>query len=149
MAQESSEIGRELPNDTPAAAPPSPATTEIRAQIEHTRAEMSETIDAIQARLRPSRLMTDAKQSVKDATVGRVRRFAAASNGSSGSIYPQRIVDAVNCSPLALAFAGVAATALVARAAMRSHPRVANSAGVLASLTLALAMTRLAERQLR
>jgi hypothetical protein len=90
---------------------------------------MSETIDAIQARLRPGRLMTDAKQSVKHATVGRV--------------------NAVKCSPLALTFAGVAATAVVARAVMRSHPRVANRAGVLASLTLAFAITRLAERQLR
>jgi hypothetical protein len=39
-------------------------------------AEVSQTIDSIQARLSPRRLMTDAKQTVKDATVGRVKRLA-------------------------------------------------------------------------
>ena len=52
---------------------PAADTERLRAQIEETRTEMSETIDAIQDRLRPGRLMTDAKASVKEATVGRVR----------------------------------------------------------------------------
>jgi ElaB/YqjD/DUF883 family membrane-anchored ribosome-binding protein len=44
----------------------------IRAEIVETRAEMSETIDAIQEKLSPQRLMDDAKQNVRDATVGKV-----------------------------------------------------------------------------
>jgi hypothetical protein len=41
------------------------ATTEterLRAQIEETRAEMSDTIDAIQERVRPGRLIADARR---------------------------------------------------------------------------------------
>jgi ElaB/YqjD/DUF883 family membrane-anchored ribosome-binding protein len=55
---------------------------EIRAGIEHTRAEMSETINAIQERLSPENIkeqaweqFEDAKQSVRDATIGRVENM--------------------------------------------------------------------------
>jgi ElaB/YqjD/DUF883 family membrane-anchored ribosome-binding protein len=44
----------------------------IRADIVETRAEMSETIDAIQEKLSPQRIMDEAKQNVRDATVGKV-----------------------------------------------------------------------------
>jgi hypothetical protein len=42
---------------------------EIRAQIEHTRAEITETIDAIHARLSPEQLAAQAKEHVKRAAV--------------------------------------------------------------------------------
>ena len=73
-----------------------PSPTEIRARIEHTRAEMSDTIDAIQARLSPRRLVTEAKQSVKDVT-------------------------SANRVPFAIA--GAVATALAALAVVRSRTR--------------------------
>jgi hypothetical protein len=83
MAQEPHQIKHDSASvDT--APSSSPATREIRSQIEHTREEMGQTIDAIQARLSPSRLMTDAKQTVKEATVGRVKRLAATTNGALG-----------------------------------------------------------------
>jgi ElaB/YqjD/DUF883 family membrane-anchored ribosome-binding protein len=44
----------------------------IRAEIEQTRAEMSETIEALQDRLSPQHLVDEAKQTVHDATVGKV-----------------------------------------------------------------------------
>src|SRR5687768_11076967 len=45
----------------------------IQEDIEHTRAEMSETIDAIQGKLSPDVLKAQAKEKVKDATIGKVQ----------------------------------------------------------------------------
>lgn len=46
---------------------------QIQAEIEHTRAEMSETIDAISEKLNPDVLKEQAKEMVKDATIGKVQ----------------------------------------------------------------------------
>jgi hypothetical protein len=123
MAADTNEVDRNsAESQSQAETAPSPATTEIRAQIEHTRAEMSETIDAIQARLTPSRLISDAKESVKDATVGRVKRLAATTgNGGGGSMNYERMIDTVRANPIPFAIAGVAATALIARSVMRAR----------------------------
>ena len=51
-------------------------TAEIRSQIERTRAELGHTIDAIQDRLSPRRVMHDAKETISDATLGRAKRLA-------------------------------------------------------------------------
>jgi ElaB/YqjD/DUF883 family membrane-anchored ribosome-binding protein len=53
-----------------------PAEREIaasRAEIEQTRAEMSETIDAIKEKLSPHHLVEQAKETVREATVGRAQ----------------------------------------------------------------------------
>src|SRR5713101_4343171 len=49
-----------------------------RAQFEQTRAEMGETIDAIKERLNPQKLMGQAKESVREATIGRAQDAANA-----------------------------------------------------------------------
>jgi ElaB/YqjD/DUF883 family membrane-anchored ribosome-binding protein len=49
-----------------------PEVAAIKADIEETRAEMSETIDEIEDRLSPRNLAERAKTTVKDATVGRI-----------------------------------------------------------------------------
>lgn len=54
MAQSSSEIERSA----------DPTSDEIRAQIEHTRAEITETINSIQGRLSPSQVAKDVHESV-------------------------------------------------------------------------------------
>jgi hypothetical protein len=51
-------------------------TREIRAEIEQTREDMSETIDAIQEKLRPANIVAEAKDRVKNATTERVRQMA-------------------------------------------------------------------------
>jgi Protein of unknown function (DUF3618) len=48
-------------------------TREIRAEIAHTRDELSETVNAIQDRLRPSTMASNAAESVKRAAVSRAR----------------------------------------------------------------------------
>ncbi len=130
MAQGPSEVGREEARrngDTSTDATASaPTSDEIRAQIEQTRAEMSQTIDSIQARLSPRRLMTDAKQTVKDATVGRVKRLAH--KGRNGFTVPggewlatERILNVAKSNPVPVGLVGVAAVAVVMRTLMRAR----------------------------
>ena len=59
----------------PTAAPNS-RTREIRAEIEQTREDLSETVNAIQDRLQPSALASNAVDSVKDAARERFRDIA-------------------------------------------------------------------------
>lgn len=47
---------------------------QIRAEIEDTRAEMSQTINEIQERLSPDHLMGQVKETVREATIGKVER---------------------------------------------------------------------------
>jgi len=49
-------------------------TEQIRADIEDTRAEMSQTINEIQERLSPEHLMGQVKETVREATIGKVER---------------------------------------------------------------------------
>lgn len=65
------------------------STTRIRSDIERTREDMSETIDEIQERLSPATLAAQAKEAVKEQTVGRVKQVArgvgeTASNTAEG-----------------------------------------------------------------
>ena len=66
MGQEPNEVNGRL------APLPSATADDIRSQIDDTRADMTETIDAIQARLSPRRLVRDVKETIKEATVDRV-----------------------------------------------------------------------------
>lgn len=47
---------------------------QLRAEIEDTRAEMSQTINEIQERLSPEHLMGQVKETVREATIGKVER---------------------------------------------------------------------------
>jgi len=57
-----------------AAADSDDNTEQIRAEIEDTRADMSQTINEIQERLSPEHLMGQVKETVRDATIGKVER---------------------------------------------------------------------------
>jgi ElaB/YqjD/DUF883 family membrane-anchored ribosome-binding protein len=67
-------------------------TTEIRADIESTREDMRETIDAIQDRLRPGNVVSRAAESVREATVGRMKHMASSVQGAM----PSRTIGAGN-----------------------------------------------------
>jgi hypothetical protein len=56
--------------------PPEVRTREIRAEIEQTREEMSETVNAIQDRLRPGNLASNAADNLREAASERVRDIA-------------------------------------------------------------------------
>ena len=106
--------------------------TEIRSTIEQTRAEMSETIDALQEKLDPERIAAQvkekvketageavdaAKESVRDATIGRAERMVTnvADKISDMTGIPRRelrnsgasVVDYVSSRPLAFAMLGI------------------------------------------
>ena len=83
-----------------AATVPAPTTDDIRSQIEQTRAEMSDTIDAIQTRLSPTRAIADVKDSIARGVVERARD-----------------------NPLAVGLLATAAVGLIMRAALTSRNR--------------------------
>jgi len=62
-------------SDLDASAPSEEDPEEIRAQIEQTRTDMSQTIDAIQEKLNPDNLKEQAKEMVREATVGRAEQM--------------------------------------------------------------------------
>src|SRR5215204_5094711 len=64
-------------------------TEQLRADIEDTRAEMSQTINEIQERLSPEHLMGQVKETVREATVGKVERVMDKVGGTiSGGTEP-------------------------------------------------------------
>ncbi len=99
-------------------------TAQIQAQIEHTRAELGQTIAGIRDRLSPHRIMQRARQSISNATVGRARSH-----------------------PTMTALIGTAVGALILAAISRSHrPRLAKGLG---GLALSLAVTAVTQQNVR
>jgi hypothetical protein len=79
---------------------------EIREDIEDTRARMSTTIDAIQEKLSPHNLMEQAKETAREATIGRVQDMAsnvAESARETGST----LMDTVRQNPVPVALTGI------------------------------------------
>jgi ElaB/YqjD/DUF883 family membrane-anchored ribosome-binding protein len=87
------------PGTTATAGTGAAATTDsddpdvIREQIERTREEMSQTINQLQERLSPERLAHQAKDTVREATVGRVQQVFE-SAGDTASQVARRAQDA-------------------------------------------------------
>jgi len=82
----------------------SESTDAIRHDIEQTRAQMSGTIDEIQERLSPTRLMNEAKETVRDATVGKVTGMMNNAGRSA-----EGFVDRIREHPVSAAMIGVGA----------------------------------------
>ena len=72
----SSTGGRARAASTTAEAPPEERTREIRAEIEQTRGELSETVNAIQERLSPGNIAANAAESVKTVARDKARDIA-------------------------------------------------------------------------
>jgi len=81
-------------------------TAEIRAGIDETRVEMSETIDAIQERLNPQHLKEQVKEQVRDATIGKAEHMIRnASDTLSEARYG--IMETIRQNPIPAALVGV------------------------------------------
>jgi hypothetical protein len=90
---------------------------QTRAQIEQTRSEMSTTIDAIQEKLSPQNLAQQAKDTVKEATVGRAQEMVSnvgdtatemvSNAGSSAKGFGSTLVETVKGNPVPAALAGI------------------------------------------
>jgi ElaB/YqjD/DUF883 family membrane-anchored ribosome-binding protein len=77
----------------------------IRGGIAQTRAAMSQTIDAIQERLAPKRLVADAKEQIREATIGKVQDMASNVRDSAADA-GYTIMDTVRQNPLPSVMAG-------------------------------------------
>ncbi len=74
------------------------AIGEIRADIEETRQEMGDTLSELGDRLEPSRLVDQAKENVREATIGRVEETA---KGVS-----EMVMETIKRNPIPAAIAG-------------------------------------------
>jgi hypothetical protein len=102
-----------------------PATADdprqIRADMAQTRAEMSETIDAIQTRLSPQHLMQEAKETVRDATVGKVKDMMTSATDKAADLAEDvqggalEAVDYVKQNPIPAALIGASIAWLLMR----------------------------------
>jgi ElaB/YqjD/DUF883 family membrane-anchored ribosome-binding protein len=81
-------------------------TDMIRSDIEGTRANMSSTIDAIQEKLSPQRLTEQAKDAVRDATVGRVQDMASNVTDTARET-GATLMDTIRENPLPAALVGI------------------------------------------
>jgi hypothetical protein len=94
-------------------------TSEIRQEIDHTRAEMTETIDAIQAKLNPRNIVANATERVKAATTERVREMAGTAGDTAQEVMNQTrdtaggIVQSVQQNPVPAALIGLGAAWLL------------------------------------
>ena len=80
--------------------------TELRAEIEATREEMSGTLGAIGDRLDPERLMTQAKETVRGATIGKVED-AVANAGETARGAGLTMWQTIRQNPIPAAMAGI------------------------------------------
>jgi len=81
-------------------------TVIIEQEIEQTRSEMSDTIDAIQQQLSPSHLKEQAKEAVRDATIGRAQDMVS-SAGESAKATGSSMLDMIKQNPVPAALAGI------------------------------------------
>jgi hypothetical protein len=86
------------------------STEHIREDIEQSRAHMGETIDAIQERLSPRRMIDDAKETVRAATVGKVTDMMNSASDSASGLF-----DRVKQNPVPAVLIGVGAWWLLGR----------------------------------
>ncbi len=88
-----------------------------RAQIEQTRSELSSTIDAIQEKLSPANIAQQAKDTVKEATVGKAQEMVSnagnaatdvvSNAGSSAKGFGSNLLDTIKGNPVPAAIAGI------------------------------------------
>jgi ElaB/YqjD/DUF883 family membrane-anchored ribosome-binding protein len=100
-------------------------TEQIRSEIEDTRAEMGQTINEIQERLSPENIVNQVKESVRDATIGKVQRAMDTMGETISDVTePARevmgragnaIADSVWKNPIPIAFIGLGVGMLMMR----------------------------------
>lgn len=77
----------------------------IRARIEETRANMSETVDHIQDKLSPEHIKQQVQESVREATIGRVEQMANTATHKARN-WRHNMVETVKQNPVPAALAG-------------------------------------------
>jgi ElaB/YqjD/DUF883 family membrane-anchored ribosome-binding protein len=88
---------------------------QIVVEIEHTRADMSGTIDQIGHRLNPSTIAEQAREQVREATVGRVERIVEDA-GQTAQQTSNTVIDTLRQNPVPAALAAIGIGWLAMRA---------------------------------
>jgi hypothetical protein len=89
--------------------------TRIRRDIEETREEMSETIDAIQEKLRPANVVANATQQVKQAATERMRQMTQSAGDAANRVMygtggrSQGFIGGIRQNPVPAALIGIGA----------------------------------------
>lgn len=78
----------------------------IRTQIEQTRAQMTQTVNSIQERLSPERLTREAKDKIKEATIGKVEEMADVASYKANR-WRNNLVDTMKQNPIPTALVGI------------------------------------------
>ncbi len=92
----------------------------LRADIASTRVELGHTIDAIQERLSPARLKQEAKDTVREATIGRVKQMAKNAGDKAGDA-GRGIFEIMRDNPVPVAMIGLGAGWLLMNSRKRSQ----------------------------
>lgn len=79
---------------------------ETRSRIEETRNHLSGTIDAIQEKLSPGHMVQEAKDTVREATIGKAQDVMGSATDTARG-YGSSVVDAIRQNPIPAALAGV------------------------------------------
>jgi len=96
-------------------------TTEIRQEIEQTREDLSETIDAIQEKLRPRNIVASATEQLKSATTEKVRAMTDSAGETAHDVMDHTrdaaggIMDTVRQNPIPAVLIGAGAAWLLMR----------------------------------
>ena len=94
---------------------------ELRVEIAETRGEMSETIEAIQDRLKPSNVVANAKESVRNATTEKVKQMANTAEYAAGRVMNNTFMDTVRNNPVPAAMIGIGAAWLIMKGRSESR----------------------------
>jgi ElaB/YqjD/DUF883 family membrane-anchored ribosome-binding protein len=122
----------EATNQVSAAADSNANTEQLRADIEDTRADMSQTINEIQERLSPEHLVGQVKETVREATIGKVEKVMSSVGetisevaeparemaGRAGNAIKEvgtTVADTIYKNPIPLALIGLGVGMLVMR----------------------------------
>jgi hypothetical protein len=103
----------------------------LRQQIADTRAGMTDTLGAIQDRVKPRNIVNRTMETVKASTVARMRHFADSVNSAAGYVASRtaqpraKVMSVTRRHPLPVAIVGVGAAAawMVVRAVRRGRRR--------------------------
>lgn len=82
-------------------------TQEIREEIAQTRIDMSETIEAIEERLRPSNLVAQAGETVRNAATERVKDMANTAARVADRVMETSFAQTVRANPVPVAMIGI------------------------------------------
>jgi ElaB/YqjD/DUF883 family membrane-anchored ribosome-binding protein len=82
---------------------------EIREEIAQTRDDLTETIDAIQDRLKPSTIVANATETVRNRTTEKVKQMANTAGDAADRVLHNTIMDTVRENPWPVAMIGIGA----------------------------------------